>query len=462
MHRRVQSLSFALAGMALLATPCGASAAESENLLRGAHGEAGYCTADPAAATTVPGWILLSGSAAIRCTATAAPAITGGPFGSARLQQTIDLAAAATSIDAGGVTMRLTGALTGRPTPALTATCRSQAGAALTPPARLPGRFAVPPGTRHIDLALSFGPGTSGRAQALSLTLSTQLAPAKLVPPPSAVPAFDHVFLIMMENTDYAQIIGDTKNAPFTNSLRAKGTLLRNYNANYHPSDENYLAIAAGDTLVRGAVYFPHLHLRQRNIADNIEAAHKSWRAYEQGMGTPCNTTTTYDKHYEPDDAPFVNFTDIFNDKSRCRAHVVDTSQLATDLASAATTPAFAWMAADGFDDGEDSGNGAPPSLRAQDSWLKTTLTPLFASPAWRTQRSLLILTWDESNTLRNNHIAGFVLGSQGLVRAGAVSDTDYDHYSTARTIEAALGLPPLTPNDHYAQPLNDAFLPSP
>ncbi len=418
--------------MALLATPCGASAAESENLLRGAHGEAGYCTADPAAATTVPGWILLSGSAAIRCTATAAPAITGGPFGSARLQQTIDLAAAATSIDAGGVTMRLTGALTGRPTPALTATCRNQAGAALTPPARLPGRFAVPPGTRHIDLA------------------------------PSAVPAFDHVFLIMMENTDYAQIIGDTKNAPFTNSLRAKGTLLRNYNANYHPSDENYLAIAAGDTLVRGAVYFPHLHLRQRNIADNIEAAHKSWRAYEQGMGTPCNTTTTYDKHYEPDDAPFVNFTDIFNDKSRCRAHVVDTSQLATDLASAATTPAFAWMAADGFDDGEDSGNGAPPSLRAQDSWLKTTLTPLFASPAWRTQRSLLILTWDESNTLRNNHIAGFVLGSQGLVRAGAVSDTDYDHYSTARTIEAALGLPPLTPNDHYAQPLNDAFLPSP
>ena len=93
-----------------------------------------------------------------------------------------------------------------------------------------------------------------------------------------------------------------------------------------------------------------------------------------------------------------------------------------------------------------------------QDQWLKETLTPLFASPAWKTQRSLLILTWDESSTQTNNHIATIVFGSQGLVKAGATSDMHYDHYSTARTIEAALGVKPLTANDEYAQPMNDIF----
>jgi hypothetical protein len=93
-----------------------------------------------------------------------------------------------------------------------------------------------------------------------------------------------------------------------------------------------------------------------------------------------------------------------------------------------------------------------------QDTWVKETLASVFDSPAWRTQRSLLILTWDESNTTVNNHIATVVLGSQGLVRAGAASDRHYDHYSTGRTIEEALGLKPLTENDRYAEPINDAF----
>jgi hypothetical protein len=104
-------------------------------------------------------------------------------------------------------------------------------------------------------------------------------------------------------------------------------------------------------------------------------------------------------------------------------------------------------------------GDGSPKSLRVQDGWLRETLEPLFASPAWKTQRSLLILTWDESSTETNNHIATIVFGSQGLVKAGAASDVHYDHYSTARTMEEALGLKPLTLNDEYAQPMNDAFV---
>ena len=38
------------------------------------------------------------------------------------------------------------------------------------------------------------------------------------------------------------------------------------------------------------------------------------------------------------------------------------------------------------------------------------------------------------------------------------MSQARYDHYSTARTIEEALGLPPFTANDEYATPFSDVF----
>ena len=50
------------------------------------------------------------------------------------------------------------------------------------------------------------------------------------------------------------------------------------------------------------------------------------------------------------------------------------------------------------------------------------------------------------------------MVGSRGTVRAGYVSQVRYDHYSTARTIEEALGLAPFTANDRYATPFNDVF----
>lgn len=278
------------------------------------------------------------------------------------------------------------------------------------------------------------------------------------VPPPARVPRFDHVFLIMMENTDYRQVVGDEKNAPYINSLAARGTLLANYQAVYHPSDENYLAIAGGDTFVGGGVYYPNIHVTAPHIGDLLETAGRSWKSYLEGMGTPCNVTTQYDANFEPDDAPFINFSDIQGNPGRCRAHLVDLREWFKDLEGAATTPVFAWLAADDYDDGEISGNGSPKSLRVQDRWLKRTLDPLFASPAWREQRSLLILTWDESSTIVNNHIATILVGSRGTVKAAYVSPRRYDNYSTARTIEAALGLPSMTSNDAYAPALDDAF----
>ncbi len=469
-----------------------AHAASDANLLRLPKGA--RCTDDRSASNTAPGWIAAAGSPALFCAADVvvnaesdrpvpSSIVSSGPYGPSVLKRDVDVSAAASAIDAGSTTFVLAGAFgdTGKP-PAhaiLSATFRDEAGALTGGRARIDApvniskrshivltrRFArgqVPVGTRSIRVVLQFVGAKPGQSAAyagdLRLTLTPELELPPPPPPKSTVPAFDHVFIIMMENTDYAQVIGDTKDAPFINTLAGQGTLLTNYQAVYHPSDENYLAIAGGDTFVRGAIYFPRIHVPDPHIGDLIETAGKTWKAYEQGMGMPCNTDDSYDKYYEPDDAPFINFNDVRKNRERCRTHLFDTAQMSADLKSAAATPNFAWIAADDYYDGEAAGNGSPHSLRIQDRWLKRTLEPVFASPAWRNERSLLILTWDESRAYRTNHVATILFGSQGLTRAGHVSNVRYDHYSVGRTIEAALGLPPLTSNDAYARPINDAF----
>lgn len=64
---------------------------------------------------------------------------------------------------------------------------------------------------------------------------------------PTGVPHLDHVFLIMMENHGYQQVIGNP-NEPYLNSLIAGGklNLATNYFAIGHPSLTNYLEVVGG------------------------------------------------------------------------------------------------------------------------------------------------------------------------------------------------------------------------
>jgi len=62
---------------------------------------------------------------------------------------------------------------------------------------------------------------------------------------PKGVPPLNHVFLIMMENHGYSQIIGN-RFAPFTNSYAKSANLATNYFAVAHPSLTNYLETVGG------------------------------------------------------------------------------------------------------------------------------------------------------------------------------------------------------------------------
>ena len=64
-------------------------------------------------------------------------------------------------------------------------------------------------------------------------------------PVPGGVPRLDHVFVIMMENHSYSQILNNP-NAPFLNQLALTANTATNYFAVGHPSLTNYLEVVGG------------------------------------------------------------------------------------------------------------------------------------------------------------------------------------------------------------------------
>src|SRR5262249_3534865 len=62
---------------------------------------------------------------------------------------------------------------------------------------------------------------------------------------PKHVAHLDHVFLILMENHGYSQIVGNPS-APFTNQYAKSANSATNYFAIGHPSSTNYLEIVGG------------------------------------------------------------------------------------------------------------------------------------------------------------------------------------------------------------------------
>jgi phosphatidylinositol-3-phosphatase len=62
---------------------------------------------------------------------------------------------------------------------------------------------------------------------------------------PQGIPHLDHVFVIMMENHGYSQIMNNP-NAPYINELAHSANLATNYFAIGHPSLTNYLEVVGG------------------------------------------------------------------------------------------------------------------------------------------------------------------------------------------------------------------------
>lgn len=111
-------------------------------------------------------------------------------------------------------------------------------------------------------------------ALALGLLASTTVpASAGEGPAPKGIPHLDHVFVIMMENHGYSQIIGNP-NAPFINKYARAANLGTNYFAVAHPSLTNYLEVVGGSNFGVLTDNYPDWHSAtcSTNLATGVAA----------------------------------------------------------------------------------------------------------------------------------------------------------------------------------------------
>jgi phosphatidylinositol-3-phosphatase len=78
-------------------------------------------------------------------------------------------------------------------------------------------------------------------------------------PTPKGVPHLDHVFVVMMENHGYSQILNNP-NAPFINKLAKSANSATNYFAVAHPSLTNYLEVVGGSNFGVHTDNYPDWH----------------------------------------------------------------------------------------------------------------------------------------------------------------------------------------------------------
>jgi acid phosphatase len=260
-------------------------------------------------------------------------------------------------------------------------------------------------------------------------------------------PQLDHVFTIVMENHNYGTILANTTEAPYTNSLINRYSLAANYTAVAHPSLPNYLALTGGTTYGI-TTDCTDCFVTATSIADRITASGRTWKSYQESMPAPCFVGDAYP--YAQKHNPFVYFNGI-RTTSECNKDVPSTS-LATDLASASTTPSYAFITPNLCNDTHDC------PIATGDQWLSQNVPLILQSPAFTQQNSALFITYDEDDNGTNQVATIVITNSTNNVPAGYRSGVAYTHYSLLKTVEWAWGLAPLTANDTAAQPMADFF----
>jgi phosphatidylinositol-3-phosphatase len=236
------------------------------------------------------------------------------------------------------------------------------------------------------------------------------------------LPRPGHVVIVVEENHSYSGIVG-SPDAAYFNALAAKGALLDNSHALFHPSQPNYLALFSGSNQgvidnATPAQIFPGPSLGGQAIAAGI-----GFTGYAEGLPRT-GSQRDLAGHYVRRHNPWANFADVPPESSRpFKRFPKRFSRL----------PAISVVVPDLRHDMHDG------SVRSGDNWLRRRLDR-YARWA-QTHNSLLIVTWDEDDGSADNHIPTLFVGP--MIRPGTFNEP-VNHFNVLRTIEDMYDLAPL------------------
>ena len=269
------------------------------------------------------------------------------------------------------------------------------------------------------------------------------------------------VFIILMENHNWSQILG-SKYAPYINKtlLPVASHAEQYFNPpGIHPSLPNYLWLEAGTNfgiLDDNPPSSDHQSTTS-HLSTLLQTSGISWKAYEESIdGTTCPLTDS--GLYAVRHDPFVYFDDVTNTldpaSANCIAHVRPYTELATDLANG-TVASYNFITPNVCDDMHNRCKKNPILLG--DTWLSQNVPTILNSAAYKAGGALFI-TWDEAAT--GDGPVGMIVLSPFAKGNGYQNSVHYDHSSTLKTMEEIFGVTPLLghASDPTTNDLSDLF----
>jgi hypothetical protein len=244
----------------------------------------------------------------------------------------------------------------------------------------------------------------------------------------------EHIVVVVEENHSYNQIVGSS-DAPYMQSLIQKGALFTNAHGVTHPSQPNYLALFSGSTqgVTDDSCNKP---FTGTNLASELINAKLTFTGYSEDMPkagyTGCSTKGYARKHN-----PWVQFTNVPAELNR------PLSDFPQDFSK---LPAVSFVIPNHQNDMHDG------TVKQADDWLKTN-TDAYVKWA-ETHHSLLIVTWDEDDFAKENHIPLIVVGP--MVKTGQYNE-NVTHLNVLRTIEDIYHLP-LLRDTHQIEPITSIW----
>ncbi|MFL5826660.1 MAG: alkaline phosphatase family protein [Thermoleophilaceae bacterium] len=312
-----------------------------------------------------------------------------------------------------------------------------------------------------------------------------------------AQPPVRHIFVIVLENKGYDETFGPSSKAPYlSKTLTSMGALIPGYYGIGHLSLDNYVAMVSGQApnpqtqsdcqffteflpgiagpsdgqyVGSGCVHPAAV----KTVANQLDDKGLSWKGYMEDMKTACRhpaigahddtQTPKVGDQYAARHNPFVYFHSII-DTPGCAKNDVDFSQLASDIASPATTASYSFITPNLCNDGHDEPcvDKQPGGLVSADAWLKQVVPQILSSPGYQ-DNGMLVITFDEAEngdaSACCNEQPGYNTPNPGgptpgpgggktgtvvlsqFTQPGTVSKTEYNHYSLLRSVEDIFGL---------------------
>jgi len=274
----------------------------------------------------------------------------------------------------------------------------------------------------------------------------------------TAVPQYDHIVIVMEENTSYSQILGPSISPPTAFNLNNWPTLLQtpmlpaqdtyirslartsavftNAHAITHPSQPNYIALFSGSAQGVTSDATPTAQFSAPSLGGQLIAAGKSFTGYAEDLpkaGYTGNDHGNYARRHNP----WVNFTDV---------------PASSNLSFVRFPKNYSQLPSLSFVIPNINHDMHSGSIQEGDLWLQSHLS---AYAKWaHAHNSLLIVAWDEDSGTASNHIPLIFSGAH--IRPGQYNEPVTD-YRLLNTLESSFSLPPLA-NAATQLPITDAF----